>query len=48
MENLYLENERHMRPRNALIPDTLEYVKTVAIKYIADKEKESTDEKEKQ
>lgn len=40
MENLYLENEKHMRPRNAIIPESLEYVKTIAAKLIADKEKE--------
>lgn len=36
-----------MRSRNAIIPDSLEYVKTIAAKRIADKEKdEQASEKE--
>lgn len=38
-----------MRSRNAIIPDSLEYVKTIAAKRIVDKEKEdSVHEKEKE
>lgn len=51
MENLFLQNERRLRTRKAIHPDSLEYAKTIAAKKINQKEIENeklgVEEKEK-
>jgi hypothetical protein len=37
MENLFLENERQLRTRKAIHPNSLEYAKTIAAKKIKQK-----------
>ena len=38
MENLFLENERQLRTRKAIHPDSLEYAKTIAARKINDRQ----------